>query len=192
MEKLFRLVLALALTQLIACSSWLPEETVKLEEHKVKFEDIKAKFDNVKEDRTTSAELRAMGFDPYMANNVTILSYSDIVPKFMPNSSIQLSQVPLGIQKCILATDRCSPFVMMFEETKGKRIGNATADLFGFVRTVELTGWRASMLFVVLDDVVVYKSFSGEPNVYSHTKQKKPLGPLQEIGGSALKSVVVP
>jgi hypothetical protein len=81
---------------------------------------------------------------------------------------------------------------MSFERTKGHRIGNATADLFGFVRTVETTGWKATALFVVLDDVVVYKAFSGEPHVYLHVKQNKPLGPLQEVGGSALKSVVVP
>jgi len=189
--KLF-VVLALLLTQLVACSSWLPKETVRLDNDDTQFEKIKANFDKVEVDHTDMVQLKALGFDPYTSNNAKILSYSDIVPRFMPNSSIQLSQVPPGIQKCILATDRCAPFTMDFERTKGKRIGNATADLFGFVRTVEKTGWRANVLFVMLDGKVVYKSFGGEPNVYNHTQQRKPLGPLQDIGGSALKSVVTP
>jgi len=191
--KLLMVLAAVLLTQVVACSSWLPKETVRLDDDdNMKFEHIKANFDKVEVDHTDMEQLKTLGFDPLTAHNARLLSYSDIVPRFMPNSSIQLSQIPVGIQKCILATDRCAPFTMEFERTKGKRIGSVTADLFGFKRTVEKTGWTATILFVMLDGKVVYKSFGGEPNVYNHTEQKKPLGPLQEIGGSALKSVVVP
>jgi hypothetical protein len=62
------------------------------------------------------------------------------------------------------------------------RTGNLLADFTNFSRRSETTGWRFSALVLLVNDLVVYRSWSGQPSVNEIEVNTNPLGPLQEMG----------
>ena len=52
------------------------------------FEDAQAAFDRVIPHQTSVEDLRQMGFDPARTPNVRILTYLDLINRFLPNSLI--------------------------------------------------------------------------------------------------------
>ena len=63
-----------------------------------------------------------------------------------------------------------------------KRYGNVVADLFNFNRKVETRGWEFNAVVVLVEKLVVYKSWSGTPSIHERSHTTNPLGPLQSIG----------
>ena len=59
----------------------------------------------------------------------------------------------------------------------------------GFERETTSTGWKASMLLLVQDGVVVYKLWSGTPTILEVKTEKRPLGPFQDLSGPAAAAV---
>jgi hypothetical protein len=49
-----------------------------------------------------------------------------------------------------------------------------------------VTGWEFNAFIVLKNDLVVYKISGGKPKIDELVDQKKPLGPLQDIGGDTL------
>ncbi|PLX49765.1 MAG: hypothetical protein C0613_06190 [Desulfobulbaceae bacterium] len=111
-----------------------------------------------------------------------ILTYLDIMGRFMPNPAIKKEELDPSIRRCIEARHDCHAYEMRVEVFNSERRGNVFLDLFGFKRKTYRSGWYFQSLFVVNDGCVVYKLWGGKPNVNETSLQKKPLGPLQDAG----------
>ena len=153
------------------------------------FDEAQTAFDKVVPHQTTVSELRSMGFDPHSTPNIKILTYLDLIQRFIPNASINIKDLQPDVRACIESKDCCHAYEMEIDMTDNKRYGNLALDVFGFNRKTKTTGWRFKALLIVKDDVVAYKLRSGEPNVDRMEKKVKPLGPLQELDNVVLKVI---
>ena len=153
------------------------------------FDEAQAAYDKVVPHKTTLAELKTLGFDPISTPNVKILTYLDLIQRFIPNASISLKDLQPDVRDCIESKDCCHAYEMDLDMTNNKRFGNLALDMFGFDRRTKTSGWTFKALIIVKDDVVAYKIRSGEPNVDRIERRTKPLGPLQELDNILLKLV---
>lgn len=154
------------------------------------FDEAQSAYDKVVPHKTTVSELKTMGFDPMTTPNVKILTYLDLIQRFIPNASITFDDLQPDVRACIESKDCCHAYEMDLDLTDNKRFGNLALDMFGFSRKTKTTGWTFKALIIVKDDVVAYKIRSGEPNVDRLEKKIKPLGPLQELDNIILKALL--
>lgn len=180
------LTLALALAG-AGCRSMLPSEAKKARTPWQNFDEAQAAFDRVIPHQTSVAELRQMGFDPVRTPNVRILTYLDLINRFLPNDSIKMENLQPDVRACIEAKDGCHAYELIIDVTDSQRYGSVLLDVFGFVKKTQITGWRFEALIIVKDDMVAYKLRSGEPNVNRHEKKVKPLGPFQDLENMVTK-----
>jgi hypothetical protein len=153
------------------------------------FDEAQTAYDKVIPHKTTITELKSLGFDPLTTPNIKILTYLDLIQRFIPNSSITIQDLQPDVRDCIESKDCCHAYEMDLDLTDSKRYGNLALDVFGFNRRTRTTGWRFKALVIVKDDVVAYKLRSGEPNVNRLEQKKKPLGPLQEMDNIVMKII---
>jgi hypothetical protein len=73
---------------------------------------------------TTTAELHSFGFDPLGSPNLKILTYLDIVQRFMFNPQIKKEDLDEGAQVCIDATLRCQAYGINEKSIARARRGN--------------------------------------------------------------------
>ncbi len=144
-----------------------------------------AAFKSVKLRETTIADLKKMGFldAGYRVNNfVEIRNY------FLgSNPSYDIKNLPDGVQQCLEAKENCQGYKISVNVIHKKYVGSFWKHTFGFKKEQDIISWNCRMLFVIVNDVVVYKLWSGTPENKEHTTDKKPLGPLQGIGESGLR-----
>ncbi len=153
------------------------------------FDEAQTAYEKVVPHKTTISELKELGFDPNTTPNIKILTYLDLIQRFIPNSSITLNDLQPDVRSCIESKDCCHAYEMELDMTDSKRYGNLALDVFGFNRKTKTTGWRFKALVIVKDDVVAYKIRSGEPNVDRLERKTKPLGPLQELDNIVTKVI---
>ena len=60
------------------------------------------------------------------------------------------------------------------------------ADFTNFSRRSETTGWRFNALVLLVNDVVVYRAWGGQPRVMEVEISTNPLGPLQDMAVSGV------
>lgn len=184
---LFALVVCLA----SGCSGMLPVAKTTDETRWDNFEQVKASFDMITPFTTTQKDLQQLGFDPYQTSNIQILNYLAIIAKFMPNTNITMADLPPGLRGCVEAKDSCVAYEMKIQNIKSQRQGNLFLDLFRFKRQAHQTGWRFSAFIVLVDDLVVYKLWDGQPRIEGEVYKKNPLGPLQEPADLATDAAVI-
>ncbi|MEW6306231.1 MAG: hypothetical protein AB1705_22420 [Verrucomicrobiota bacterium] len=148
------------------------------------FAEAKAAFDKIEPGKTKKLELQEIGFDPYTNPNVRILTYLDIMNRFLPNNSMRLEDLPPAVRDCLKAQERSQAYELDINVTRSQRYGNLFLDMFAFNRKTRETGWNFKALVLFNDGMVVYKLWSGQPNLERYEQKKKPLGPLQELDGS--------
>lgn len=165
-----------------ACSGLLPTLDKKNQSPWTSFAAAKASFDKIVPQETTHDDLKKLGFDPFETPNMKLITYLDIIQKFIPNESISFDDLDPGIQACLKAKADCHGYEVTPQEIKNERYGNVLLDLFNFRRKTKISGWRFSALIVLKNGLVVYKLWGGEPNVLEYEDKKNPLGPLQDIG----------
>ena len=153
------------------------------------FDEAQASFDKVIPHKTTVTELKTLGFDPHTTSNIKILTYLDLIQRFIPNPSITMDDLQPDVRACIQSKDCCHAYELELTLTDNKRYGNLALDVFGFNRRTKTTGWTFKALVIVKDDIVAYKIRSGEPNVDRLEQKTKPLGPLQELDNVVLKVI---
>ena len=181
-------LLCLALvTTTTGCKSMFSSSSQKARASWQNFDEAQVAFDKIVPHKTTVSELKSMGFDPLATPNIKILTYLDLIQRFIPNASISMDHLQPDVRVCIESKDCCHAYEMDLDMTDNKRFGNLALDVFGFKRSTKTTGWRFKALVIVKDDVVAYKLRSGEPNVDRIEKKVKQLGPLQELDNAVLK-----
>jgi hypothetical protein len=184
-------VLASAALSLSACASWgvLPSTVEKTESPFQTYKSAEDAYAQVRPFVTTTKELKARGFDPYTTPNIRVLNYLDLVPRFLPQQSMKMDDLDPAVQACLTARDRCSGWLAEPSISSKDRTGNVALDVLGFERETTSTGWKASMLLLVQEGVVVYKLWSGTPTILEVKTEKKPLGPLQDLSGPAASAI---
>ncbi len=179
-----KIISALVILALAACTSLLPDGKQATATHWESFQAAKTSFDRIEPYRTSLQGLHDLGFDPAHTPNVQILNYSQVVKRVLPTNTISSDPLPKGMRECYTAEERCFGYLLEQDRIQRQRVGNFFTDFLNFQRDVEITGWRFSALIVVIDDQVVFKQWSGQPNVHETETNHNPLGPLQGAGSS--------
>ncbi len=144
---------------------------------------VRHAFDKIALRQSSVSDLSTLGFDSQHTPNVAVLSYLEIVERFMPNSSMAFDKLDPAVQDCIMARTSCEGFVFKVEHHEFQRSGSLFLDLFGFEHLTTETGWTAEVLVLVQDGHVTHKILSGEPNVRVVRDDIEPLGPMQNLAG---------
>lgn len=187
MNKMIR-ALAILLSLLQAgCSAMLPSIDKITRSPWQSFGEAKKSFDKIIPEKTTTQELKQLGFDPFVTPNVKLITYLEIVQKFVPNESIALEDLPPGVRHCLAAKEDCKGYEVKPQVLFSKRYGNVMLDLLNFRRKTVTTGWKFDALIILEKDLVVYTLWGGEPQVEQFEDKRNPLGPFQEVG-EVLKS----
>jgi len=119
--------------------------------------------------------------------NAILLTQSDVVRRFfVPNTLLTRQEIDPGVLACVAALGACRGVELTLSKISKARKGNFLADVANFSRRTETTGWRFNAVILLVDDVVVYRAWGGQPTVNELEVTHNPLGPLQDIGGSAL------
>jgi len=139
--------------------------------------------------QTTAEDLKAIGYDPFTAPNVRVLSYLEVIQRFMPKDAIHVDDLDAGLRRCIEAATDCWAYEVTPHFIHKEREGNVVLDVFGFKRTTVTTGWRFTAIVVLKTDIVHYKVWEGTPNIMEERTETTPLGPLQEVDDIVTRSV---
>ncbi len=167
------------LVLLAGCSFLLPSKETQKNDQWHSFDQVQTLYEKITPDKTTVVQLKQLGFDPYVENNVKIESYLDTRTRFDPFSTGK--NIPPTVEKCLKKFDRCYAYVVDVSYDYEKRVGNAFLDLTGFRKEILTTGWSFQAVFVIEEDTVVYKLWSGQPNKKAYVDEIRPLGPLQSL-----------
>ena len=171
-------------------SIFLPSEETISHSRWSSYDDVKADFEKIELNKTTIADLDALGFSPASTANVKILTYLDVITRFMPNQSMTRKDLPEGISYCLDQGDRCKAYELNLTHSENDRYGNVMLDVLGFQNNTNYQGWNFKAVIVIRDDTVVYKISSGQPKIVRKKKSRNPLGPLQKVNlGGAVKSL---
>ncbi len=175
------LCLLLALP-LAGCAGLLPAARQDVSHCWQDFEEAKQSYDQITPYSTTIATIRSLGFDPYKTSNMQVLNQAQVVNAVLPSPLQERATIPRGIADCMRVQEGCTGYLIEPSKINQQRTGNFLLDFLNFKRVTETTGWKFSALVVVIDGVVVYKQWSGQPKIESTDVRVNPLGPLQSMG----------
>lgn len=136
--------------------------------------------------KSDAAELRQLGIAPPDYPNTVILTQADIVRRFVPSGLVQRQDLDAGVLACLEARDACRGWEVTAARISKKRTGNFFADFTNFSRRQETTGWRFKGLILLVNNTVVYRTWSGQPRISEVEITHNPLGPFQDIGPAVL------
>ena len=177
----------LAMLLLSGCSGLLPRSGEKTTSIWDSYEAVKQAYDQVQVEQTGKAGLKDLGFTPERSPNVRILTHLEIVNRVMPHQALSREDLPPRLLACLGHRDGCQAYELKLHVIKSKRYGNFLADFLNFRRKTAIRGWEFNAVFVLQDDVVVYKVWTGTPQIDERRDSTNPLGPLQSIGGEAVR-----
>ena len=166
----------------------LPHETKASSNSFQSYEQVQSAYTDVVPGQTRLTDLPKLGFDTATTPNVEVLSYLGVIERFMPRSTMSFDHLAPQVQACIESQDRCSAFVFHPQHVESRRLGNIFLDLLGFERKTVDTGWTAEVVLLMQDGHVAYKLMSGRPRVEDFHDEVTPLGPLQDIGNTAVRT----
>lgn len=188
LSKLIHSGCLLSLAFLITgCSSMLPRARNESSPFKT-FEEARDAIEALAPMKSDVAALTKLGIDPVQQPNTVILTQSDIVRRFVPSALLKREDLDPGVLACLEARDACRGWEISASRILKARTGNALADFANFSRRTETTGWRFNGLVLLVNDVVVYRAWSGQPRVHEIEVNTNPLGPLQEMGPAIITS----
>jgi hypothetical protein len=193
------IIVAATSFMMVGCGSsgsgrFLPTTGVYTQSAWKSYTDVQTDVENIVVGKTTNDDLIRMGFDLEHMPNVKRLTYLDVMTKFKLDSPTRFTlfnniELPQGVLKTLAAREKGRAYELSLESIVNKREGSAWLDVLGFRKTVHTTGWRASILVLMVDDVVEYVLYSGERNIDRTEKTKNPLGPFQGFnGGDIIKA----
>jgi hypothetical protein len=176
------LVVVAQVAVLGACAALLPRTQSQARGPWNSFEEATAVMQKITPGETTRAELTAAGIDPFRTPNITVLTYSDILLRFPVTAALTIEEIDEGLKKCFRAGKKCDGLLVQAREASRDRVGNFWLDSFNFDRPVDVHGWSFNAVIVLVDDVVVYLLYGGQPMLSERERSRNPLGPLQGWG----------
>ncbi|MGH8459615.1 MAG: hypothetical protein ACRES4_00255 [Nevskiales bacterium] len=184
------ILLSLGLLSLGACGGVLPSKQSTAPSPWQSFDQAMASYDQIVPGETRTQDLEQMGVDPLRTPNVRRLNYLELIEVFMPHVSVQRSDLDPALRVCLEVREACYAYEVQPGTTRHRRHGNTALDILGFRRETTVSGWQFSSLIVINDDTVVYKLWSGAPNIQREESERKPLGPLQNSGEKLIEQAV--
>lgn len=185
MSKKHYLLILVLLTN--GCASLLPKANTDSAGFK-SFDDAKAAFETLEPMKSRRSALEKSGFDPARHPNTFILTHADVVRRFVPSALLVREDLDPGILVCLKARDTCRGLEINVAKVARVRTGNFFADFFNFKRRTETTGWRFNATVLLVDDLVVYRTWGGQPVIQETELTRNPLGPLQDIGPATVNT----
>lgn len=177
--------LAILVTGITGCSSLLPNSHSEASSFKT-FEEARAAIESLIPMQSNQDTLTALGIEAGKQPNTTLLTHADVVRRFVPGSVLTKQDLNAGIVACIEAKDSCRGLEVLASRIDKVRSGNFFADFLNFSRRTDTTGWRFNAVILLVDNVVVYRTWGGQPAVNETEVHKNPLGPLQDVGPSTV------
>lgn len=175
-----------AVLALVACSGLLPRGKQVTPSPWRDYAEAQAMFAKIIPGNTRLFELKALGIDPEQVPNVAVLGHADLLRRLIPGSSFDLRSLAPALQQCVAAHQACFGFEIEQTNLQRRRSGNFLLDFLNFKRTTDVSGWRFDAIVVIDGDLVIYKLWSGTPNIRRLEEERNPLGPLQGVGPSLL------
>jgi len=148
------------------------------------FEEARIAIDALVPMRSNVTALTQLGIDPLKQPNTRILTHDDIVRRFVPSALLKREDLDPGVLSCLEARDACRGWEIQGARILKARTGNFFTDFTNFSRREETTGWRFNALILLVNDVVVFRSWGGQPSVNEVEVNTNPLGPLQDMGAA--------
>lgn len=185
MKKLFGAMALVLLTS--ACTSMLPKAYTDASPFG-SFDEARAAVEKLQPMKSDRQSLEKNGFNLKSHPNIKLLTHSDVVRLFVPTSLLKREDLDPGILKCLEARDACRGLEVTESKIARVRTGNFWTDFTNFKRRTETTGWRLDALILFVDDLVVYRSWGGQPAINEVEVRTNPLGPFQEIGPALVKT----
>ena len=173
--------LLFACLPLWGCSSLLPRVQSESSPF-TSFDEARQAIDALVPMKSHVRELQALGIDPVQQPNTSILTQADIVKRFVPSALLKREDLDPGILACLEARNACRGWEVSGARILRARTGNFLADFTNFSRDSHTTGWRFNALILLVDEVVVFRSWGGQPNINEREVNTNPLGPLQDMG----------
>jgi len=171
----------LSVALLVGCSSMLPRARSESSPF-TNFEEARQAIEGLVPMHSDVASMTRLGISPGQHPNTRILTHADVVRLFLPSSLLKREDLDPGVLACLEARDACRGWEVTAARITRERTGNFWTDFSNFSRRSETTGWRFNALILLINDVVVYRAWGGQPRVNEIEVQTNPLGPLQDIG----------
>ena len=171
-----------------ASHSLLPTQGVYTESTFETYTQVEGVVDKIVVGKTKYSDLVELGLDLENIPNVKRLTYLDVMSKFKLDSPSRFTlfnkiELPSGVQKMLSAREKGRAYEINLERLKNKREGSVVLDILNFRKTTHTTGWKISVLILIVNDTVEYVLYSGEKNIDRLEKEKNPLGPFQGFDG---------
>ncbi|NBV54313.1 MAG: hypothetical protein EBR79_01205 [Proteobacteria bacterium] len=164
-----------------AGTSILPNTQSRSQDKWASYEEARAAFERVALNQTSRTQVDNLGFAAKDTPNIKVLNYVEVASLF--SAAFKPEDLPAGVKSCVKAGEGCFAYVVKAQNIRADRVGSVGADLFGFRKQIRTHGWEFQATLVLVNDVVVYKLWSGTPEVNTFEKQTTPLGPMQNLGG---------
>lgn len=185
-RTIFRVSASLLLASVVSsCSSLLPD-THSDTSNFTSFGAARQAIESLIPMQSNQETLKALGIEAGKQPNTTLLTHADVVRRFAPGSVISKQDLDPGVVACLEAKDACRGLDMVASRIAKVRSGNFFADFLNFSRRTDTTGWRFNAVILLVNDVVVYRTWGGQPAVNETEVHTNPLGPLQDVGPSTV------
>jgi hypothetical protein len=126
--------------------------------------------------------LAPLGIDPLQQPNTLILTHSDIAKRVINGNLQNRDDLDKGIQDCLRAGDACRGWEIKASRIARVRTGSFFMDFVNLKRTTETSGWRFNATILMVNGLVVHRTWGGQPAVQEVEVRRNPLGPLQDGG----------
>ena len=168
--------------------SLLPTQGVYTESSFETYTQVEGVVENIEIGKTKYSDLVKMGLDLENIPNVKRLTYLDVMSKFKLDSPSRYTlfnkiELPSGVLKTLAAREDGLAYEINLERIKNQREGSVILDILNFRKNVHTTGWKISVLILIVDDTVEYVLYSGEKNIDTLKRERNPLGPFQGFDG---------
>jgi len=151
------------------------------------FESACASFTRVEPFRSTTQDMKELGFDTAASANVRETPYPQCLAQTVQSSNVALSDLDQGIRDCVALRQQCCAYQFRFSRVDRDRTGNFFLDLLNFDRTTQTSGWRFEGIVLVSDQgLVLFRNEAGEPRIELTERSRNPLGPFQTMPLDAL------
>ncbi len=179
-------LLSISLSQL-GCVSLLPTESKATQTRWTSYEQAETEFASILPGETTLKQLKAMDLDPATTPNITLMSHADLLRRLQAVAAFEGPTLDPAIKVCVAARQKCYAYHLEQTLMKRDRVGNFWLDVLNFKQITDVTGWKFDALIIISNDLVVYKTWTGKPNIHEIEQERHPLGPLQGIGSSLVR-----
>ena len=183
MKPRLALLALLAAGLAAGCSELLPKSQAEVRSEWNSFDEARVAIERIVPGKSSGADLKAAGIDPYASPNVQLLTFSDIALRF-PINTLPAGAADAGLRECFAAGRNCIGYSINVREVKRDRVGPFWQDALGFRRVTDVSGWSFNALVLLVDDRVVYTLYGGQPNLREQEVARQPLGPIQNFGDS--------